>query len=176
MSGVVVWLTGLPRAGKSTLARAIRSRLAASGVQVVVLDSDDLRKAISPPPGYDRASRDDFYATLGRVAALLARQGFVVLVPATAHRRAYRDAARELAPRFVEVHVATPLADCVRRDPAGLYASSAHAALPGVGVEYEAPRHPDATAAGGEDSAAVDAIVTLVAKEHPCVSCTATTT
>lgn len=160
--GLVVWLTGLPRAGKSTLANSVRARLVARGLPSVILDGDEVRKALSPSPGYDRESRDDFYTTLGRLAALIARQRVIVLVPATAHRRAYRDAARELAPAFVEVHVATPLADCVHRDPAGLYASSAHAALPGVGVEYEAPRAPDVVARGGRDSAAVDAIIELV--------------
>ncbi len=164
--GAVVWLTGLPRAGKSTLARAVRAQLAERGRRSVLLDSDEVRQAISPRPGYDAQSRDDFYTTLGRLAALIARQGFVVLVPATAHRRCYRDAARELAPAFVEVHVATPLGDCVRRDPAGLYASSAHDALPGVGVEYEAPRAPEVTASGGADRAAVAQVVAMVEKER----------
>jgi adenylylsulfate kinase len=159
---MVVWMTGLPRAGKSTLAAEVRARLAASGTPAVVLDSDEVRKTILPPPGYDRESRDDFYATLGRLAVLVARQGFVVLVPATAHRRAYRDATREMAPAFVEVHVATALADCVNRDPGGLYASSAHAALPGVGVEYEAPRAAEVVAHGGHDPEAVETIVELV--------------
>ena len=161
-AGLVVWLTGLPRAGKSTLAGAVRARLVARGRPSLILDGDEVRKALSPSPGYDRASRDDFYTTLGRLAALIARQGFIVLVPATAHRRVYRDTTRDLAPAFIEVHVATPLADCVHRDPAGLYASSAHAALPGVGVEYEVPLTPDVVARGGHDSAAVDAIVELI--------------
>ena len=165
MRGAVVWLTGLPRAGKSTLARAVRARLRGRGVAPVLLDGDEVRAALSPRPGYDRQSRDDFYATLGRLAALIARQGFVVLVPATANRRAYRDAARALAPGFVEVHVATPLDECTHRDPAGLYASSAHAALPGVGVEYEEPRAPEVIATGGDDAAAADAIVAFVDKE-----------
>ncbi|MGZ3405068.1 MAG: adenylyl-sulfate kinase [Polyangia bacterium] len=165
MSGVVIWLTGLPRAGKSTLAQTIQARLAEHGERAVLLDSDEVRKTISPPPGYDAESRNDFYATLGRLAALIARQGFVVLVPATAHRRSYRDAARELAPRFLEIHVATPLSDCVHRDPAGLYASSAQSALPGVGVEYEPPRAPDVVASGGHDAAAVDQVVALVERE-----------
>ena len=139
MSGVVVWLTGLPRAGKSMLADTVRGRLVARGRTPVVLDGDAVRMAL-PPLGYDPQGRDDFYATLGRLAALIARQGHVVLVPATANRRAYRDAARALAPAFLEVHVAAPLAECLARDRAGLYASSARAALPGIGVEYEAPQ------------------------------------
>jgi adenylylsulfate kinase len=166
VSGVVVWLTGLPRAGKSTLAREVHARLAARGVSTVILDGDEVRAAISPAPGYDPQSRSDFYVTLGRLAVLLARQGLVVLVPATAHRRRYREATRELAPAFIEVHVATSLADCVHQDPAGLYASNAHAALPGVGVEYEAPHAPEVTAAGGQDAAAAGAIVALVEQQR----------
>jgi adenylylsulfate kinase len=163
---LVVWLTGLPRSGKSTLARAIHARLSAHGVPAVILDSDELRQTLVPAPGYDLQSRNDFYTTLGRLAALLARQGFVVLVPATAHRRNYRDAARELAPSFIEVHVATPLKSCLGRDPAGLYASSAKAELPGVGVEYEAPRAPEVVASGGQDQTAVDQVVAIVLKER----------
>jgi adenylylsulfate kinase len=160
-SGVVIWLTGLPRSGKSTLAEAARAALAARGRATLVLDGDAVRAALVPSPGYDEAARDAYYATLARLAALAARQGLVVLVPATAHRRAYRDDARAVAPRFVEVHVAASLEECRSRDPAGLYASAAAAALPGLGVAYEAPLEPDVVAAGGTDAAAVDRIVAL---------------
>jgi adenylylsulfate kinase len=161
-SGVVIWLTGLPRSGKSTLAEAARAALAARGRASLVLDGDAVRAALVPSPGYDEAARDAYYATLARLAALAAHQGLVVLVPATAHRRAYRDDARAVAPRFIEVHVAASLEECRARDPAGLYASAAAAAaLPGLGVAYEAPPEPDVVAAGGTDAAAVDRIVAL---------------
>lgn len=166
MTGLVVWLTGLPRAGKSMLADAVRTRLIARGRTPVVLDGDAVRLAL-PPLGYDPHGRDDFYSTLGRLAALIARQGHVVLVPATANRRTYRDAARALAPAFLEVHVAAPLGECMSRDPAGLYASSARPSLPGVGVEYEAPHAPDVVAAGGEDVRAADAVVSAIERALP---------
>jgi adenylylsulfate kinase len=153
--GVVVWLTGLPRAGKSTLAERVRQRLQANR-RTVILDGDEVRDALVPRPGYDDAARDGFYRTLANLAALLARQGLTVLVPATAHRRVWRAAARTAAPRFVEVHVATPLKDCQARDPAGLYRSAARDGLPGVGVVYEAPAAPDVTAEGGDDDRAVE--------------------
>ena len=162
MSGVVVWLTGLPRSGKSMLADAVRARLVAGGRRPVVLDSDVVRAALLPRPGYDDEARDAFYTTLAQLAAMLAHQGHVVLVPATAHKRAYREAARELAPAFVEVHVATPLAECKAHDRAGLYASTARAALPGVGVAYEAPTAPEVVATGGEDARALAAIVARI--------------
>jgi adenylylsulfate kinase len=133
------------------------------GVPTLVLDGDAVRAALVPPPGYDPRARDDFYATLARLAALAARQGLVVLVPATAHRRAHREAARAQAPRFVEVFVDVPLAACQARDPEGLYQSAARPALPGVGVAYEPPLAADVVAHGGHDAAACDAIVARLA-------------
>src|SRR5262249_39607953 len=154
-SGAVVWITGLPRAGKSTLAARVHERLGAAGRARVLLDGDEVRAALVPRPGYDAAGRDAFYPTLAQLAALVAAQGLVVLVAATANQRRYREAARARAPRFIEVYVATPLAECETRDPAGLYRSDARGALPGVGVGYEVPTAPDVVARGGHDDAAV---------------------
>jgi len=142
MTGVVTWFTGLPSSGKSTLAAEVAGELRLRGIDAVVLDSDELRAAMVPPLGYDDASRDGLYATLANLAAMIARQGHVVLVPATAHRRAYREAARALAPLYLEVFVDTPLEECARRDTKGLYAAGT-AQAPGVGVAYEPPVSPD---------------------------------
>jgi adenylylsulfate kinase len=161
VSGVVVWLTGLPRAGKSTLGRSVADALRSRGAQVSVLDGDEVRAALVPTPGYDALARDAFYETLGRLAAMLARQGQIVVVPATAHRRAYREAARALAPRFVEVHVATPIEVCRTRDPSRLY-EEAGAALPGAGVAYEAPLAPEVTASASDDPEAHAQILRLI--------------
>jgi adenylylsulfate kinase len=90
---------------------------------------------------------------LARLAAHIARQGHVVLVPATAHRRAYRDAARALAPAFLEIFVDTPLDEARRRDTKGLYAADVQAA-PGVGTEYEPPVAPAFRVRPGEADAA----------------------
>jgi len=98
-------------------------------------------------------------------AALLAHQGQLVLVAATAPRRAHRAQARALAPRFLEVHVATPLAECRARDPKGLYAAATAGAapdLPGAGAPYEPPASPEVVASGGEDEAAVQAVVARI--------------
>jgi adenylylsulfate kinase len=142
MTGVVAWFTGLPSSGKSTLAAQVAAELRLRGVEAVVLDSDELRAALVPRPGYDEQSRANLYGTLARLAATIARQGHVVLVPATAHRRSFRDAARQLAPSFVEIFVDTPLDECKRRDTKGLYAN-AIAQAPGVGLDYEPPLHPE---------------------------------
>jgi adenylylsulfate kinase len=161
--GAVVWLTGLPGAGKSTLASRLASRLRAAAVATAVLDSDEVRAALVPSPGHDDAGRDHFYRSLAGLAVMLARQGLVVLVPATAHRRAWRDAARADAARFVEVLITTPVEECRRRDPKGLYASpTASAKLPGVGVTYEPPLAPEVVARGGDDADAVERVLAMV--------------
>jgi adenylylsulfate kinase len=165
VSGAVVWITGLPGAGKSTLAGRVAARLRSRGVPCAVLDGDAVREALARPAGQGAAEREAFYAALARLAALLARQGLVALVPATAHRRAYREAARALAPRFVEVHVATPADACARRDPKGLYARARAglvAGLPGADATYEAPLAAEVTAAGGEDEAAIARVASLL--------------
>jgi len=145
--GRVVWFTGLPSSGKSTLARRTAAALAPQAC--VVLDGDEVRECLSPPPGYDDTSRDQFYETLAKLAATLASQGQVVLVAATAHRRAYRDRARALSPGLLEVFVDTPLSECARRDAKGLYASPP-SQLPGVGASYEAPLAPDLVVRPGD--------------------------
>ena len=160
-AGAVVWLTGLPASGKSTLALAVRDRLHGNAV---MLDSDALREVLGAT-GYGPADRDAFYTVLGRLATLLADQGHVVLVAATAPRRAYRDALRTTAAWFLEVHVAASRAVCEGRDAKGLYerARAGQApTLPGVGDDYEPPLHPDVVATGGHDHVAVATIVALI--------------
>jgi adenylylsulfate kinase len=161
--GAVVWLTGLPASGKSTLAARLDARLREMRIAAVVLDGDEVRDAIVPRPGHEPAERDAYYRTLAGLAALLAERGLIVIVAATAHQRVWRDVARERAPRFVEVHVATPLDECRARDPRGLYARAAWLPeLPGVNVTYEAPEHPDVVAPQGDDPRACDAILAVL--------------
>jgi adenylylsulfate kinase len=164
MSGAVVWFTGLPASGKSTLAQAVHARLHGSGSTACVLDGDVFRKLVVPTLGYSEPERAAFYEALAQLAAELARQGLIVLVAATAHRREFRRRARSLAPRFFEVWVATPLEECRQRDPKGLYAADAAAGeLPGASVGYEQPENADVRAAGGEERDAVDRILGLLA-------------
>ncbi len=166
-AGVVVWVTGLPAAGKSTLALRVHETLRAAGQACVLLDGDEVRGCLVPTPGYDEVARSDFYESLARLAALLARQGLVVLVAATAHRAIFRQRARLLAPRFVEVLVQTPAARCAERDPRQLWARARRGeltALPGAGVAYEPPEAPAIIAAGGLDDAACAAIVAEVSR------------
>ena len=140
--GVVVWITGRPSAGKSVLGERLRKRLIHAQRAVLLLDGDAVRAAMKPAVGYGEQARHDFYETLAQLAALFAAQGLVVLVAATAHLREYRARARELAPRFVEVHVHVPAERCAQRDAKGLYAAVREGrvtGVPGADLPYEAP-------------------------------------
>lgn len=166
--GVVVWFVGLPASGKTTLARSVADALAArDGERAVLFDGDEVRGVLRPAPGYDAGARDAFYETLAGLAALLGRQGHVVLVAATAHLRRYRDAARALSPRFVEVLVDTSVEECARRDPKGLYARARAepetSTLPGVGVPFERPERPELVASPGDPDAMARVLVAIAA-------------
>jgi adenylylsulfate kinase len=167
-AGAVVWITGLPASGKSTLARHVASRLRDAGREPLVLDGDEVRAALVPAHGYDDAGRADFYLSLGRLSCLAAGQGLLVIVAATAHRRIWRDEARARAPVFVEVYVATVIDECRRRDTKGLYARpDSPEGLPGVGTAYEVPLEPEVVAPHGDDAGAVDAIFELLGVPVP---------
>jgi adenylylsulfate kinase len=159
----IVWFTGLPASGKSTLARRVQARFTRAGRASVVLDGDELRDILGAH-SYAPEDRDRFYRALRALAALLADQSIVVLVAATAAKREDRDLARAAVSAdgvFVEVWVKTPLSDCEARDPKGLYARARRGDakdLPGVGVAYEPPLAPEVIADGGFDEVAVAAI------------------
>ena len=168
MSGLVVWLTGKPSSGKSTLARRLWAELRVDRAVVCLLDGDEIRAALVPPHGYDPASRDDFYQTLGNLAALIARQGLIVLVAATAHRRVHRERARAAAPDFIEVYVRATQTELEARDAKGLYAAVREGRLkgvPGADVEYEEPVQPELTSEGGE--ADLGALLAAIRRKLP---------
>jgi adenylylsulfate kinase len=104
-----VWLTGLPAAGKSTIARALAAELTTRGIRPAVLESDALRAIFTPQPTYSEEERDTFYGSLAFVGSLLFEHGVPVILDATANRRRHRDRARATIPRFIEVLVECPL-------------------------------------------------------------------
>jgi adenylylsulfate kinase len=143
-----VWLTGLSGAGKSTLAEALVPRLRGAGRRVELLDGDVVRTHLSRGLGFSREDRDENVARIAFVAHLLSRNGTTVVVAAISPFRAPREAARRLIGSFVEVHVAPPLEECVRRDVKGLYKKAIAGEIPaftGISDPYEAPAAPEVT-------------------------------
>ncbi|MZE70089.1 adenylyl-sulfate kinase [Streptomyces sp. SID5789] len=148
--GTTVWLTGLPSAGKTTIARAVAERLRGTGHRVELLDGDETREFLSAGLGFGRADRHTNVQRIGFVAELLARNGVMALVPVIAPYADSRDAVRERheanGTPYVEVHVATPVEVCSVRDVKGLYAKQAAgeiSGLTGVDDPYEVPENPE---------------------------------
>lgn len=143
-----IWITGLPASGKSTIARGLKPQLEASGRTVEVLESDEVRRVLTPEATYSRAERDLFYRALALMGAKLVAHGVTVIFDATATKRAYRDFARNLIPRFIEVAVECPLETCMQRDYKGTYQRGQRgetSSVPGLQEPYEVPLHPDLT-------------------------------
>lgn len=146
--GVVVWLTGLSGAGKSTIADALAPELRAAGRKVESLDGDVVRTHLSKGLGFSREDRDTNIARIAFVAHLLSRNGVVVLVSAISPYRETREAARRTIGDFVEVHVAPPLEECIRRDTKGLYRKALAGEIPqftGISDPYEPPAAAEVT-------------------------------
>ena len=151
-TGATVWLTGLPSAGKTTLATALAERLRERGAERVEnLDGDEVREFLSKGLGFSREDRDTNVLRIGWVAATLAKHGVLVLAsvisPYAATRESVRALHAERGTGFLEVHVATPVEVCAERDVKGLYAlqraGELHG-LTGVDAPYEPPAAPDA--------------------------------
>ena len=149
--GATLWLTGLPSAGKTTLATALAARLHEQGVRrVELLDGDEVREFLSKGLGFTRTDRDTNVLRIGWVAATLARHGVLVLASVISPFSSTREQVRALhdgkGAGFLEVHVATPVEVCSERDVKGLYARQAAGeltGLTGVDAPYEAPTAPD---------------------------------
>src|SRR5918998_6913842 len=125
-AGATIWFTGLPSSGKSTVAAAVEAKLLAEGHPAYVLDGDNLRHGLNGNLGFSPEDRRENVRRTAEVAALMADAGVTVLVSLVSPYRADRAAARAVHERvglpFLEVWVSTPLEECERRDPKGLYA------------------------------------------------------
>ena len=169
--GDVLWLTGLPSAGKTTIARALIERLRAEHPQrrVDLLDGDELRAELTRDLGFSRADREENVRRIGYVADVLSRNGVTAVCPVISPYRSSREALRDrLGERFIEIHVSTPLDVCADRDVKGLYARQRAGQLTnltGVDDPYEPPSDPELILATHEISVdeAVGRIVTLLA-------------
>jgi len=145
----ILWFTGRPAAGKSTLAAALRPTLQARW-PVEILDGDEVRRWLSDELGFSRADRDRNIARIAQVACLLARNGVAVLVAAVSPYAAARAQARALAENqavpFFEIFVSAPLGVLIQRDPKGMYQRAQAGQIPnftGINNPYEEPEHPD---------------------------------
>ena len=144
-SGLVVWLTGLPGAGKSSLAYALEKRLSGLGARAIVLDGDVVRQRLCADLGYSAADRNENMRRIDEVARLFVEQGFIVLVAMVSPTRSGRAKVRSQIPngRFAEVFVNCRVETCMERDPKGMYARAKAgliADFTGVSAEYEAPQ------------------------------------
>jgi adenylylsulfate kinase len=145
----VVWFTGLPGCGKTTIAEKTKALLSENGIESRTLQLDEIRRVITPHPRYTDEEREIVYASLAYMAKLLSDAGVNVIVDATANRRSYRDLARGMVPSFAEVYIKAPLDVCISREavrkarfaPKDIYkkAATEKAAVPGVNVSYEEP-------------------------------------
>jgi bifunctional enzyme CysN/CysC len=143
-----VWFTGLSGAGKSSIANRLEQRLYASGRHTYLLDGDNVRHGLNRDLGFTEADRVENIRRIGEVAKLMTEAGLIVLCSFISPFRADRQMAREIASpsAFIEVFVDTPIAECIRRDPKGLYARAQAGNIPnftGIDSAYEPPEDPE---------------------------------
>jgi len=151
MRGIVLWITGLPGSGKSTIADAVKQ----GHPDFVMLRMDDLRKIVTPIPTYSEAERDMVYRSLVYCAKRLSDLGHDVIIDATGNLRKWRDLARTLIPLFIEVYLKCSLDECRKREEQRIETHGAPKAIyqkgkegwpvPGVTVPYEKPLRPEIT-------------------------------
>ena len=148
--GRTVWFTGLSGSGKSSVAVLAEQSLLEHGCPAYILDGDNLRHGLNADLGFTMADRAENLRRLAHVATLMADAGLTVLVPAISPLAEHRELARKVhvdaGIEFFEVFVDTPLADCERRDPKGLYAKARAGEIThftGIDSPYERPKNPD---------------------------------
>ncbi|KQH78037.1 adenylyltransferase [Mycobacterium gordonae] len=150
IQGRTVWLTGLSGAGKSSVAMLVEQKLLEKGIPAYVLDGDNLRHGLNADLGFSMADRAENLRRLAHVATLLADSGQIVLVPAISPLAEHREMARKVHAdagfEFFEVFCDTPLKECERRDPKGLYAKARAGEIThftGIDSPYQRPKNPD---------------------------------
>jgi adenylylsulfate kinase len=148
-TGATLWLTGLSGAGKTTLAHGLKAELDKERVQSVVLDGDVIRRGLCSDLGFRPEDRMENVRRVAEVSTLFANAGFISICALISPRRTQRTLASKIGgKRFFEIYVETPLEECERRDPKGLYARARAGQIQtftGVSDAYEPPRAPALT-------------------------------
>lgn len=155
--GRVVWLTGLPSSGKSTIAHAVEENLHRAGLQTIVLDGDNLRHGLCVDLGFSIEDRNENVRRAGEVAKLFLAQGTIVLVALVSPIRDAREKIRQLFSDgdFFEIYCDCPSLICRQRDPKGFYEAAVRGAIPhftGISSPYEAPLSPALVLNTGKES------------------------
>lgn len=146
--GFIVWITGLPASGKSTIAKGVEKELRARGLKVEVFDGDEVRKNLSKGLGFSKEDRDTHNKRIIYVCRLLTRNRVNAIVSLISPYRSTRAYAREQLQKFVEVYLKCSLEECMRRDPKGLYKKALAGEIPnmtGIQDPYEEPLNPEVT-------------------------------
>jgi adenylylsulfate kinase len=145
-AGFVVWLTGLPGSGKTTIARNLIPKLREAGLKVELFDGDEVRKQLSPDLGFTKKDREIHARRVVYLSKLLARNGIVSVVSLISPYREFREFARTEIGEFFEVYVKASLEACIKRDPKGLYKKALNGEindLTGLQDVYEEPQSPE---------------------------------
>lgn len=144
--GAVVWFTGLPSSGKSTIAREVARQLTERQCAVELLDGSEVRESLSRGLGFSREDREENVRRIGYVAKLLSRNGVIAICAAVSPFRATRDEVRRNTTNFLEVYVECPVEVAESRDTDGMYARARRGDIEeftGVNAPYEAPNAPE---------------------------------
>ncbi|MFP6559965.1 adenylyl-sulfate kinase [Paraburkholderia sp. B3] len=171
--GVVVWLTGMSGAGKSTIAQALVKRLQTFALRATVLDGDALRTGLNSDLGFSEAERTENLRRVAHVAALFCDEGFVAITATISPESKHRDNARRIVgdAAFVEVFIDTPLDVCEKRDPKGLYKRARRGEInqfTGLSAPYEPPLNPDVIVhtQSADVTQCVDRIIDYLVRTH----------
>ena len=144
--GSVIWLTGLPGSGKTTIARGLEKYFKDNEYRIEVLDGDFVRKNLSPDLGFTKEERDQHNKRVIFLSNLLARNGVIVIVSLISPYRKVRDFARSELNKFFEVFVKCSIEKCIERDPKGLYKKALNGEIKdmtGIQHPYEEPLNPE---------------------------------
>ncbi len=170
--GFVLWFTGLPAAGKTTLANGVHQKLDSAGYKVERLDGDIIRKELAKDLDFSREGRRKNIERVAFVASLLSKHGVGVVASFISPYKSERELVRDKVVNYIEVHVNTPLEICEARDPKGMYAKARRGEIKfftGISDPYEEPENPHLRVCGDEEGKIeeiVDEVIDCLVKQN----------